>query len=159
MNYIPFDVSTFAVGLCAQQTLAILDKLDIETEKPTQEEIARKFGYEEDYAAGRLSLWQRFKPATWSLFDEPYSSLAAKVSGTRPPTGSTRWPVFYSKQSEQMGSGPEIRCGPNHQRPLGCLLSDLLIDLLGATGSQRCNPLDGDPANGVQSTAADARAN
>jgi len=38
-----------------QQTLAILDKLDIETEKPTEEEIARKFGYEEDYIAGRLS--------------------------------------------------------------------------------------------------------
>lgn len=38
-----------------QQTLAILDKLDIETEKPTEEEIARKFGYEEDYLAGRLS--------------------------------------------------------------------------------------------------------
>jgi potassium voltage-gated channel Shaw-related subfamily C protein len=35
--------------------LAILDKLDIETEKPTEEEIARKFGYEEDYLAGRLS--------------------------------------------------------------------------------------------------------
>jgi potassium voltage-gated channel Shaw-related subfamily C protein len=115
--------------LCAQQTLAILDKLDIETEKPTEEEIARKFGYEEDYAAGRLSLWQRFKPATWSLFDEPYSSLAAKVSRTRPPH-RLHPPVFYSKQSEQMGSGPEVRRGPNHQRPLGCLLSDLLIDLL-----------------------------
>ena len=62
-----------------QQTLAILDKLDIETEKPTEEEMARKFGYEEDFLAGRLSRWQRIKPATWSLFDEPYSSPAATV--------------------------------------------------------------------------------
>ncbi|XP_046442547.1 potassium voltage-gated channel protein Shaw-like [Daphnia pulex] len=69
---------TYTVHRDTQQTLAILDKLDIETEKPTEEEIARKFGYEEDYLAGRLSLWQRFKPATWSLFDEPYSSLPAK---------------------------------------------------------------------------------
>jgi len=43
------------LGNVPQQTLAILDKLDIETEKPTEEEIARKFGYEEDYLAGRLS--------------------------------------------------------------------------------------------------------
>lgn len=70
---------TYTVHRDTQQTLAILDKLDIETEKPTEEEIARKFGYEEDYLAGRLSLWQRFKPSTWSLFDEPYSSRPAKV--------------------------------------------------------------------------------
>lgn len=61
-------------------TLAILDKLDIETDKPSQEEIARKFGYEEAYHNGRLNWWQRTKPKIWSLFDEPYSSNSAKVS-------------------------------------------------------------------------------
>jgi potassium voltage-gated channel Shaw-related subfamily C protein len=57
-----------------------LDKLDIDAEKPSEEEIARMFGYEDDYIAGTLSRWQRLKPRVWSLFDEPYSSTGAKVS-------------------------------------------------------------------------------
>ncbi len=36
-----------------QATLAILDKLDIETDKPTEEEVAKKFGFEESYHNGR----------------------------------------------------------------------------------------------------------
>ncbi|CAG9773644.1 unnamed protein product [Ceutorhynchus assimilis] len=64
-----------------QETLAVLDRLDIDTEKPSDEEIARKFGYEDDYFKGSLSWWQLMKPKLWSLFDEPYSSTAAKVIG------------------------------------------------------------------------------
>ena len=59
--------------------MAILDKLDIETEKPTEEEVARKFGWEDDYLADELSLWQRVKPKIFSLFDEPHSSTCARV--------------------------------------------------------------------------------
>lgn len=51
--------------------MAILDKLDIETEKPTEEEIARKFGYEEDYLAGRLSKFH---------FNEIYLMVVVRVS-------------------------------------------------------------------------------
>ena len=40
---------TYTVHRDTQTTLAILDKLDIETEKPTEEQVARKFGYEEAY--------------------------------------------------------------------------------------------------------------
>ncbi|XP_017777321.1 PREDICTED: potassium voltage-gated channel protein Shaw isoform X2 [Nicrophorus vespilloides] len=64
-----------------QETLAVLDRLDLDTEKPSDEEIARKFGFEEDYFKGTLSWWQVTKPKVWSLFDEPYSSTAAKVIG------------------------------------------------------------------------------
>ncbi|XP_057656849.1 potassium voltage-gated channel protein Shaw [Diorhabda carinulata] len=64
-----------------QETLAVLDRLDLDTEKPSDEEIARKFGFEEDYYRGTLSWWQIVKPKIWSLFDEPYSSTAAKVIG------------------------------------------------------------------------------
>ena len=42
--------------------MAILDKLDIETDKPTEEEIAKKFGYEDKYLNGRMSRWQKLKP-------------------------------------------------------------------------------------------------
>jgi hypothetical protein len=62
-----------------QETLAVLDRLDLDTEKPSDEEIARKFGMEDDYLNGTLSWWQRLKPKLWSLSDEPYSSNAAKV--------------------------------------------------------------------------------
>lgn len=64
-----------------QETLAVLDRLDLDTDKPSDEEIARKFGFEEDYFNGTLSWWQDMKPKIWSLFDEPYSSNAAKVIG------------------------------------------------------------------------------
>ncbi|KAJ1522001.1 hypothetical protein ONE63_002323 [Megalurothrips usitatus] len=64
-----------------QETLAVLDRLDLDTEKPSDEEMARKFGFEEDYFQGTLSWWQRSKPKLWSLFDEPYSSNAAKIVG------------------------------------------------------------------------------
>lgn len=62
-----------------QETLAVLDRLDLDTEKPSDEEMARKFGFEEAFFQGRLTWWQRFKPQLWSMFDEPYSSNAAKV--------------------------------------------------------------------------------
>lgn len=63
-----------------EETLAVLDRLDLDTDKPSEEEIARKFGFEEDYANNRLTRWQRLKPKMWSFFDEPYSSTGAKVS-------------------------------------------------------------------------------
>lgn len=62
-----------------QETLTVLDRLDLDSEKPTQEETAKKFGFEDDYFSGNLSWWQKTKPKIWSMFDEPYSSSAAKV--------------------------------------------------------------------------------
>lgn len=63
-----------------QETLAVLDRLDLDTEKPSDEEVARKFGFEDAYSKGTVSWWQQMKPQIWSLFDEPYSSNAAKVN-------------------------------------------------------------------------------
>lgn len=60
--------------------MAVLDRLDLDTEKPTDEEVAKKFGFEDAYNKGKVSWWQHLKPQIWSLFDEPYSSNAAKVS-------------------------------------------------------------------------------
>lgn len=37
------------------------------------------FGYEEAYLNGTLTAWQKMKPKVWALFDEPYSSITAKV--------------------------------------------------------------------------------
>ncbi|XP_028167162.1 potassium voltage-gated channel protein Shaw-like, partial [Ostrinia furnacalis] len=71
--------STYSIHRDTQNTLAILDKLDIDSEKPSEDEIARLFGYEEAYLAGELGVWQRLKPRVWALFDEPSSSPPAKV--------------------------------------------------------------------------------
>ncbi|KAJ8915119.1 hypothetical protein NQ315_000371 [Exocentrus adspersus] len=71
--------STYSVHRDTQATLAILDKLDIDAERPSDEEVARMFGYEEAYHAGTLTRWQRLKPKVWALFDEPYSSSSAKI--------------------------------------------------------------------------------
>ena len=62
-----------------QETLAVLDRLDLDTEKPSEEEIAKRFGFEDEYMEGRVTWWQQTKPRIWSMFDEPYSSNAAKV--------------------------------------------------------------------------------
>ncbi|KAG9509691.1 Potassium voltage-gated channel protein egl-36, partial [Fragariocoptes setiger] len=61
-----------------EDTLAVLDTLDLDNEKPSEEEIAKKFGMEDDYFNNRLSRWQKLKPKIWSLFDEPRSSPWAK---------------------------------------------------------------------------------
>lgn len=66
-----------------QDVLAILDRLDLDTDKPTEEDIMKKFGWEEEYRAGELNCWQRIQPKIWALFDEPYSSNAAKVRRVR----------------------------------------------------------------------------
>ncbi|CAD5114130.1 DgyrCDS3275 [Dimorphilus gyrociliatus] len=62
-----------------QETLQILDRLDLDTDKPTEEEMMKKFGLEEEYQTGDLNCWQKVKPKIWALFDEPYSSTGAKV--------------------------------------------------------------------------------
>lgn len=64
-----------------EETLAVLDRLDLDTDKPSEEEIARKFGFEDDYHSDSLSRWQKLKPKMWSFFDEPYSSNGAKCVG------------------------------------------------------------------------------
>lgn len=62
-----------------QETLQILESLDLDTDKPSDEEIYIKFGFLEDFKGNRLTNWQKLKPKLWSLFDEPYSSFPAKV--------------------------------------------------------------------------------
>ena len=70
---------TYTTHRDTQETLQILDRLDLDTDKPTEEEIMKKFGLEEEFQSGDLSCWQKVKPKIWALFDEPYSSTAAKV--------------------------------------------------------------------------------
>ncbi|CAL8105227.1 unnamed protein product [Calicophoron daubneyi] len=61
-----------------QETLQILNDLDLDTERKTEEELYSKFGLDDVYHSGTLTTWQRYKPKVWMLFDETYSSHGAK---------------------------------------------------------------------------------
>ena len=37
-----------------QETLAVLDRLDLDTDKPSDEDLAKRFGYEEEYYSGYI---------------------------------------------------------------------------------------------------------
>lgn len=67
-----------------QATLAVLDTLDTDFNKEDdpdarEQDIMKKFGWEEEYFQGRITHWMKTKPKIWALFDEPYSSTTAKV--------------------------------------------------------------------------------
>ena len=70
---------TYTTHRDTQETLQILDGLDLDTDKPTEEDIMKKFGLEDEYQSGELTCWQRIKPRIWATFEEPYSSTFAKV--------------------------------------------------------------------------------
>jgi len=62
-----------------EEVLGILDQLDLDTEKPSEEEIMKKFNLEEDFKTGSLSKGQQWRVKVYTLFDEPNSSKWAKV--------------------------------------------------------------------------------
>jgi len=76
---------TYTTHRDTQETLQTLDRLDLDTDKPTEEDIMKKFGLEASYQTGDLNCWQRIKPRVWALFEEPYSSAYAKVSYSTVP--------------------------------------------------------------------------
>ena len=65
-----------------QDTLAALDRLELDTEKLTEEDLAKKFGWDDDskFANGQLPWYARLQPKVWQLFEDPYSSNAAYVT-------------------------------------------------------------------------------
>ena len=62
-----------------QAALSILDNLDSEPEKKTEEELARMFSYDEEYSKGTMTRWMRLRMEVWMMFDDPKSSIYAKV--------------------------------------------------------------------------------
>lgn len=62
-------------------TLATLDRLNIDVERTSNEDLAIKFGIGERNRIyeGRFSRLTRLKPLVWQLFEEPRSSRAATV--------------------------------------------------------------------------------
>jgi len=75
---------TYTTHRDTQETLQALDRLDLDTDKPTEEDILKKFQLiDDDHGLlDETTCWQRLKPKIWALFDEPRSSRAAKVRCT-----------------------------------------------------------------------------
>lgn len=72
---------TYTVYRDTQETLAILDRLDtnVDLDNLSDELLADKFGYSDQFRRNALTRWQQLKPRIWLLFDEPYSSWLAKL--------------------------------------------------------------------------------
>ncbi|VDK49446.1 unnamed protein product [Anisakis simplex] len=62
-----------------QDTLAVIEGLDLDADPPSEEELAKRFGWEDDFYSGTMTKWQRLKPKLWALFDEPWSSEYART--------------------------------------------------------------------------------
>ncbi|KAI6183919.1 hypothetical protein M3Y97_00540200 [Aphelenchoides bicaudatus] len=63
-----------------QETLQVIESIENDNMEPlSAEEIAKKFGFEDDFYSGTITPWQRLKPKVWALFDEPWSSQGARV--------------------------------------------------------------------------------
>ena len=73
-----------------QDVLVGLDRLDLDAEPISEEEIPRKFGWDYDATIRHKNMnlqeymrtlpwFKRVQPRIWQLFEEPYSSSAAKV--------------------------------------------------------------------------------
>ncbi|KAI6204770.1 hypothetical protein M3Y94_00715200 [Aphelenchoides besseyi] len=69
-----------------QSTLAVLEEMDNtigdDDAQTLEKRLMSKFGWEDEFYQGRITAWMRFKPKIWALFDEPYSSSAAKSIAT-----------------------------------------------------------------------------
>ena len=61
-----------------QETLSVLDRQDLNTEKLADEEIKKLFRLEE-YGNNELPWYKKMQPTVWEIFDCPYSSKSANV--------------------------------------------------------------------------------
>jgi potassium voltage-gated channel Shaw-related subfamily C protein len=73
---------TYTKHRSTQETLQALDSLELDTVRSTTDDLIRKFGWEDDFhliTSGHLSKRKRLMSIIWQLFEEPRSSIIAKV--------------------------------------------------------------------------------
>ena len=72
---------TYTKHRSTAETLAILDSLELDTVRSSQQELIRRFGWDDDfgYTNGRLPRHRRWMLIVWQIFEEPRSSTIAKV--------------------------------------------------------------------------------
>lgn len=73
---------TYTKHRSTQETLQTLDSLGLDTVRSTTDDLLKKFEYENDLhliTTGVLPLYKRIRMIIWQLFEEPRSSIIAKV--------------------------------------------------------------------------------
>ncbi len=74
---------TYTKHRSTQETLQILDSLELDTVRSTPDDIIKKFGWEDDFdliTKGHLPKRKLLMSIIWQLFEEPRSSITAKVN-------------------------------------------------------------------------------
>ncbi|OON14423.1 K+ channel tetramerization domain protein, partial [Opisthorchis viverrini] len=69
---------TYTAHRDTQATLQILDKYEMDTDDHLPESLYKRFGLEEEFACNDLTIWQRYRPKVWAMFEMPHSSTGAK---------------------------------------------------------------------------------
>ncbi|CAF1116374.1 unnamed protein product [Adineta steineri] len=73
---------TYTKYRSTQETLQVLDSLELDTVRSTTDDIVKKFGWEDDFdliTSGHLSKRKRLMSIIWQLFEEPRSSTISKI--------------------------------------------------------------------------------
>mgnify|MGYP006892792187 CR=1 FL=1 len=73
---------TYTKHRSTQETLQVLDSLELDTIRSTSDDIVKKFDWQDDFdlvTKGHLSKSKRLKAIIWQLFEEPRSSVISKV--------------------------------------------------------------------------------
>jgi len=76
---------TYTKHRSTQETLQTLDSLGFDTVRSTNEDLIKKFNWENDFqflSTGQLSIYKRIRMIIWQLFEEPRSSTISKVNET-----------------------------------------------------------------------------
>jgi potassium voltage-gated channel Shaw-related subfamily C protein len=71
---------TYTKHRSTAETLAILDSLELDTVRSSQQEVIKKFGWDDDfdYIQGNLPRYKKMMMIIWQIFEEPRSSTIAK---------------------------------------------------------------------------------
>jgi potassium voltage-gated channel Shaw-related subfamily C protein len=72
---------TYTKHRSTAETLSILDSLELDTVRSSQQEVIKKFGWDDnfDYIQGHLPRYKKFMMIIWQIFEEPRSSAMAKL--------------------------------------------------------------------------------
>jgi potassium voltage-gated channel Shaw-related subfamily C protein len=73
---------TYTKHRTTEETLACLDRINIDSDKTSKEDLIIKFGIDHisGFTSGRIPFLRRIQPIIWQMFNEPRSSNAAMVN-------------------------------------------------------------------------------
>ena len=74
---------TYTKHRSTQETLQTLDSLELDTVRSSENDLIKKFNWENDFhlnSTGQLPIFKRLRMIIWQLFEEPRSSTMSRVN-------------------------------------------------------------------------------